>query len=113
MKKKVVLIACVSLVALLGSALAAEARVRFSFGVGFGRPYYGPCSYYSYHPGYLYAPYPRYAYRPYYAPPVIYRTPAIGSPYVPYGYRAYRYSQPYRAYGPRPYPRPYRRTYIR
>ena len=85
MRKKIWTLALLGLVALLGSAVAAEAGTRFSFSFGFGRPYYyGPYSYWTYDPGYYYAPYPAYVYQPYYYRPYY--------SYYPYGaYVAYRY----------------------
>ena len=111
MRKKIWMLALLGLVALLGSAVAAEAGTRFSFSFGFGRPYYyGPYSYWTYDPGYYYAPYPAYVYQPYYYRP--YYPPVVVHRYAPFVYPAYRYA-PYRPYVYRPYRAPYRRTYIR
>jgi hypothetical protein len=99
MKRKMLLISGLLIVALLVSTAAAEARGRFSFGFsfgfGFGAGYHPPHYYYpAYRPFYGYV-HRDYYYRPYYPSPVV-------RYYVPYRYRTYG---SYGSYGPRPGPR--------
>jgi len=91
--KKVLLIACISLVAIAAVAPSAQAGVRFF--VGFGLGYRGPCynCYRPYYYPYTYAPYPYgcypYAFAPY------------NNPFVTYGYvppPRYYPVAPFRAY---------------
>ncbi len=109
MRKQLFVIAGLLIVAMFGSALAAEARgARFYFSFGSG-PGYGALPAWGHYPGcepYYYPGY--YSYRSYYPPPFVYRT------YAPYRYRVYReYAPYYRHYdrGPRHYAPP--RRYIR
>jgi len=100
--KKVLLVACLSLVMLVGAAPPAHAGGRFfvGFGIGFGGGIYRAYSpwYPRVYPPYAYGCYPAYGYYGPYA----YARPYVAAPRVVY-YSAPYYA-PYRAYtlgGPR------------
>lgn len=88
---KMIVAAGLVLAGVLGSATSAHAGVGFSFSFGYGRPPYGPYSYYGFYPAYPYArpPLTYYLYRPYVPSPFFgpYRGPA----FRPYVYRSYAY----------------------
>ncbi len=98
--RKVLVVSCLAVLAVLAFSPAAEAGGRFYFGFGLGGAYYAP---YPYYPSYYY-PTP-YAYGPYYSPYYYYPYypgPAISFYYGPYYAPGYRYGYRYRAYHPGP-----------